>query len=329
MKRTGYRAGQKTTTAGLLLLVLLLSLLGGCEKGGSRMALGGGPRGGTFQTVATGLAELINREMPEVRVRVERTGGSVANLTSVDRGKMPMALVFAGDAYLASEGLLHRGQPAAENVRALARLYGAAAQLVVPKDSPIQTPHDLKRRRIAIGSPGSGAALSARRFFRSLGIWEEIIPIYVGYALGMEELSRRSVEAVWFEGGFPSVYLQEVSRKTPIRLIALFDAAVVSGFFQAFPFYAVARVPAGTYHGQEEDVLTFQDAAVWVANAQVDEDFVYRALKLLFSEQGLAKMRSVHPVGSDLDMEKGLMGVKFPLHSGAERFWREMEGRVL
>lgn len=315
--------------AWLVLLFGLSLLIGGCEDGRTRLVLGGGPAGRTFQSIASGLAELINRNLPEVRVKVQPSGGSVANLIDVDQGKMDLALVYAADAYLGKEGVLPIRRPATQNVRALARLFGEAAHLIVPRDSLIQTPRDLKTKRVAIGSSGSGSALSARRFFKSLSIWEEVVPIYVDFALGMEELNRGSVEAVWVLMGYPSPQLQELTYRRHLRFIDLFDAAVVSGFFQSYPFYAVARIPADTYNGQERDVVTFQDAALLVADPQMDENLVYAILKLLFSKEGVARMLSAHPVAWDLDVEKGLMGVKIPLHPGAARFWREREGRVL
>lgn len=313
---------RRTTRWGLLLLLLLAILPAGCRKQQSRLVLGGGPTGGTFQNFAISLERVINQGMSGVHVTAEHTGGSIDNLLQVDRGKIQMALVYAGDAYLARRGEL-RGEPAAVNVRALARLYSAAAQVVVPQGSSVQTPYDLRHKRIAIGNPGSGSAFAAQRFFSSLGIWEEIIPIYVGFDMGLDDLRRKNVDAVWLLVGFPNGSLRKFSSEEPIRFLDLFDTAAASGFFKTYPYYAVVRIPAGTYSGQERDVLTFQDAVLWVANPRVNEDFVCQALKLLFSEKGLAKMRSVDPVASDLIEEKGLTGITIPLHFGAERFWRE------
>lgn len=285
--------------------------------------LGGGPTGGTFQNFAVGLADLFSRDIPRVRVRAEHTGGSIDNLIRVDGGKASMALVYAGDAYLGSRGELRLGEPATKNVRALARLYGAAAQLIVPQRSPVQAPQDLRRLRVAIGNPGSGSALAAQRFFSSLGIWEEIIPVYVGFDMGLDELRLGIVDAVWMLVGLPNLSVRKFAHEVPVRIIDLADAAAAGGFFQTYPYYAMVSIPAGTYRGQERDVSTFQDAALLVANPRVSEDFAYRALNLLFSRKGLDRMRSADPAAGDLKEEKGLTGITIPLHPGAERFWRE------
>lgn len=93
-----------------LLLALVLIIGSGCNKRETSLVMGGGPQGGTFQILATGLAELVNRNLAGVHVRFEPSGGSVANLRNVETGKSSMALVFAGDTYLGKEGKLETGQ---------------------------------------------------------------------------------------------------------------------------------------------------------------------------------------------------------------------------
>lgn len=133
--------------------LFLLLLLGGCQKREQEIRFGGGPSGGTFHRFAVGMAAVLERGLPDTRVTVQRSGGSLANLTDVDQGKLDMALVYAGDAYLGRAGRIERELPPTERVLALARLYGASAHLVVRRDSPYRSPYDLKGKRVAVGSP--------------------------------------------------------------------------------------------------------------------------------------------------------------------------------
>jgi TRAP transporter TAXI family solute receptor len=320
------KKGRRVVTGALLAAVVgvvLLGAMGGCQKPRQALIMGGGPEGGTFQNMANAIASLAGREMPKVSIRVHSSGGSVANLLAVNSGKVALGLVFSGDAYLGRAGRLRPGLPPTTNVRALARLYGASSQLLVHRDSPIHTPFDLRGRRVAVGSFGSGSTASARRYLRQLGLWKQIIPIYVGYAEGVEELKMGEVEAVWFEVGYPNLYLAETSQEIPIRFIDLLPSAVASGFFKRYPFYSPARIPADTYQGQDQDIRTFQDGALLVANAHVDADQVYLLLQGLFSSRGLSALREQLPVAQDIDATKALMGVKIPLHPGAARFWEK------
>lgn len=324
MKKNGMRRA---------LLILCLSLLvpalfSGCRREGEQIVFAGGPSGGTFHVFAMAMAEIMEQGVENVHVSVQRSGGSLANLAAVDRGNVQMALVYAGDAYLGRKGLLDKGRRPTGNVYALARLYGARAQLVVLKNSPVRTPYDLKGKRVDIGSHGSGAALSAERYFRALGIWHQIIPVYVGYSMAMDDLGKGAVSAVWEMVGIPSPSLQAMSRRTPVRLLDLEDAARKKGLFESYPFYTPAIIPKGTYQGMTTDILTFQDSTLWVASPELSEELIYEALKQIFSVEGLAHMRKVHPSAWDLDAAKGLEGVEIPLHPGARRFWQE-KGIVL
>jgi len=307
-----------------VLLGLLLAFWGhGCRNRGLDLKLGGGPRGGTFENIAAGLAQILNEELPKWHVSASPSGGSVANLLDVDRNRLAMGLVFSGDAYLGRQGRLKEGLPATLEVYALTRLYGATAHLVVSGQGTINEVADLRGRRVAIGSAGSGSALAARRYFEKIDMWRNIIPIHIGYAIGIEDMRRGNIDAVWLQVGYPSEFLLEIAPRASLRFLSLFPAETEPAFFSDYPFYTITRIPAGTYQGQEEVILTFQDSALWIANRGLSEEFTYQALQVLFSESTLTWMRTTHPATGDLDRSKGLLGVNIPLHPGAQRFWKE------
>lgn len=304
------------------LLVVLAAATAGCRKQQAVVRLGGGPAGGTYQKVAAGLQEVLQSADPALRVNVERTGGSLANLKEIEEGNLEMAIVYAGDAYLAERGQLEKRLPPTQQVRALTRIYGATAHLAVLDASGIHAAQDLRRRRVAIGNPGSGAALAAERFFRSLGIWDEVIPVYLGYTMAAEDLAQGRVEAVWEMVGYPSESLAALSRRVGIRLLDVQSPSLGGGLFNTYPFYRPMVIPAGTYRTQKSDVPTFQDAALWVAAARVDAELVRAALAKLYTPEGLEAMRRAHPSTGAVDAGLGLFGVDIALHPGAEQFWQ-------
>lgn len=306
----------------VLLLVLCVGALWSCRQR-PLSQFGGGPTGSTLHHFAEGLVGLINQEDLPYRLVLNRSGGSLANLTEVNEGNLDMSLVYAGDASLGSQGKIDSNLPPTAHVRALARLYGAPAQLVVLQRSAIHSPRELKRRRVAIGNPGSGAALAAERYFRTLGLWREIIPVYLGTVMALEDLEKGAVEAVWEQSGVPSAPLQAFARRTNLRLLDLQSDALASGLFAQFPFYTATYIPAGTYRGLNSDVATFQDAALWVANERVSAEFIRKALELVFSDAGQKQLLKADPVAKDLSLELGLYGVHIPLHPGALEFWQQ------
>jgi uncharacterized protein len=145
-----------------LLALSLLLLLVSCDPGPKPLTVAGGPSGGTCQGVAEALAETV-ASLNSQQFKVEATGGSVSNLRSINRRQHDLGLVYAGDAYLGRRGELAGVQAATKNVRAVCRLYGAAAQLLVPANSRGHDPREMQRARIATGNPGSGTAIAAER----------------------------------------------------------------------------------------------------------------------------------------------------------------------
>jgi TRAP transporter TAXI family solute receptor len=313
---------QRTLIAlSIILLVALLWLA--TNRPVEKIHLGGGPEGGTFLVYARGLAELLRSELPQARISVGGSGGSVNNLINIEKGRVAIALAYAGDAFLGYQGQLKNHPVPLKNVQALARIYGSTAQLVVLKESVVKTPEHLVNRRVAIGSPGSGAAHSAERYFRILGIWEEITPLYLGYDQAMEELISHRAQAVWQLVGAPSASIVKTNRKHPLRLLDLAELADQSEFLLEYPFYTRASIPAETYAGQSQPIDSFQDNTLLVAHSGVDPQLVATLLRLLFSPAGMKEMRAAHPTGRELDPNNGLLGVQIPLHPEAAQFWRE------
>lgn len=300
-----------------IIVMILFVFFEACEDKSTQIVLLGGPEGSDYQEFASELSKLLNSKFKDIEISLKTSGGSVENFTKVAQDKMTMALVSAETAYYESQ------KTSNNKAVAIVRLFGVAAQLVVAKDSPIKTPYDLTERRISIGNPGSVSAFFAKRFFKEMNIWERIIPIYVSSEMGLDELQKGSVDAVLLVATFPSESITETNRTFPIRLIDLFDVAVSSGFFKAYPYYSIVQIPPGTYKGQKWPITTLQESTLWVANQELDEDFVYRALKILFSDKGLERMRSMLPAASDLDVKKGLKGIKISMHPAAVRFLRQ------
>ncbi len=321
----GERSGFLLLGVGLAGLIVALAACQRQESPASPLKLGGGPRGGTFEVIAAALAEVLNAGLPSGQITVEKSGGSIDNLTRVESGRLDMGLVFAGDAFLGARGELKTGLPPTKNVQALSRLYGATAQLIVLHSSVIQTVSNLRGRRIAIGGAGAGSALAARRYFKCLGMWNDIIPIHVGYQIAVDDLRAGNLDAVWLQVGVPSEYLLGVAREVHLRFLDLDQPAQSSALFATYPFYNPVTIPSGTYFGQTQTIHSFQDAALWVANSGVSEAATYQALQALFSEASLQRLHRQYPEVRDLTINQGLNGVSIPLHPGAKQFWKDQD----
>lgn len=288
-----------------------------------RMAFGGGPTGGTFQYFSNGIAILLSKNIPDLEVSSEGTGGSAENLKRLNAGDIDYGIVYSGDMWLGARGQLPNDPKEYTKVRPMSYMYGAPAQLVTLKATGITEAKQLAGKKVAVGNAGSGAALSAQRFFETIGIWDKMEPQFLGYSAAASALGDKKIDAFWVLVGYPNASIIEASTTNDIALLDIASAAKAAGFFDKYPFYAMATVPAGTYKGQDKEVKTFSDAALWTTRVGVSADDVYQALKVVFSPEGLDHMVKAHKAAAEMTVEAALEGVSMPLHKGAEKFWIE------
>ncbi len=307
---------------GLLLAALFLAPAGPALAK-ERLAFSGGPEGGTFQYFSNGIATRLSKNMPDVEVSNMASAGSVENLRRVNSGEADFGITYSGDIFLARAGKLPQDPKKYEAAQAMAYLYGAPAHLVVLDGSGIKTVADLAGKKVAVGGAGSGAAASAERFFRSVGLWEKMQPQFIGYSEAVSAMGDKLIDAVWVFAGFPNSSVIQAAASNKIKILDTVAAGQKSGFFDEFPFYTEITIPAGTYSGVDQPVKTFQDSALWITGKHVKAPLIYNSLKDIFSAEGLAYMVKVKSTAKEMSVKGGLEGVVTPIHEGAEKFWKE------
>ncbi|MBU1194202.1 MAG: TAXI family TRAP transporter solute-binding subunit [Proteobacteria bacterium] len=310
---------------GILAVVLILALAvgGSALAAKKRLAFGGGPTGGTFQYFANGIAILLSKNIENLEVSSEGTGGSAENLKRLNSGDVDFGIVYSVDLFLGSKGELPKDAKQYAKVRPMAYLYGAPAQLAVLKSSGITDPMQLEGRKVAVGNAGSGAALSAQRYFEALGIWSKMQPQFLGYSAAASALGDGKIDGFWVLVGYPNASIIEAGTTNDILLLDLDKAGRESGFYDKFSAYSATSIPAGTYKGQNADINTFQDSTLWCAREQLNAETVYQALKVVFSAEGLEHMLKAHKAAGEMSVPNGIKGVPLPLHPGADKFWAE------
>lgn len=287
---------------------------------------GGGPAGGTFQTVANAVQvydPIKDLAKDGVTIKTQSSGGSIANLRNVDKGKVAFGTVYSGHVYLGANGLLKNDTNKYTNVQAVAFLYGAPAQLVVKKGSGIKSTKDLVGKKVGVGNAGSGAFANCELFFTHMGVWDKIERNAMGYNDAAAAFGNNQLDAFWLFTAFPSGAVIMAAQTNDIELVDLGADAEASGFYKKYPYFSKLKVPAGTYKGVDADVPSFQDSALWVANKDVPEDVVYKMLSAIFTDEGLKHMVSQKKTFKAMSVAKGVDGIVTEMHPGAIKFWKE------
>ena len=313
---------------GLIFVLAALMILALAVGAGPAMAksvfvsIGGGPTGGTFNYFANGISLYVPKIYSDIKMSAEGSGGSVENVRRVNNGDFDFGISYAVDLGLGAIGKLPKDENNYDKVRCLGYLYGAPAQLVVRKDSSFMSAKDLEGKKVAVGNAGSGAATSAERFFRHLGVWEKFEPQFLGYSAAASAFKDGKIDAFWVLVGYPNASVIEAATQTPIRLIDVGKDAEASGFYDAYA-YAPTAIPAKTYPGQDADCQSFQDSTFLTSRADVDEDVVYKVMKSVWSKEGLEAMRQAHKAAKHMSLENNFKNASRPLHKGAAKFWTE------
>ena len=108
-----------------------------------RLAIAAGQRSGQAFQIATALQEVTHRHYPDIALEVYETRGSLHNAGLIDQGAAQLATVQADQAL-------------GRKARLVAELYPDTFQIVVRRDSGIETISDLVGKRIALPPKGSG-----------------------------------------------------------------------------------------------------------------------------------------------------------------------------
>nr|WP_321259576.1 TAXI family TRAP transporter solute-binding subunit [uncultured Pseudodesulfovibrio sp.] len=307
-----------------LAVVLGMSFSAHAKK---RYVFGGGPAGGTFQVVANGIQVFEPVKNSEnFSIKAQSSGGSVENLRTTNAGRVAFSTVYAGHVFLGRNGQMKNDPRKYEKVMAVGYLYGAPAQLVVRKGSGIKSTKDLEGKKVGVGNAGSGAFANCELFFTHMGVWDKIERNAMGYNDAAQAFGNEQLDAFWLFTAFPSGAVIMAAQTNDIELIDLAADANSTGYFEKYPYFGKLSVPAGTYRGVDQDVPSFFDSALLVANADVPEEVVYEMMSAVWSDAGLKHMLEQKKTFKDMSVANGIKGIDpnvIPLHPGAIKFWKE------
>ncbi len=270
--------------------------------------IGGGPTGGTFNTFSNGMAVYVPKVNPNIQASSVGSGGSVENVKRVSNGESDFGLCYAVDSSLGFSGKLPQDTVAYNNLRSMGYLYGAPAQLIVEADSDIKTAYDLKGKRVAVGNAGSGAAASAERFFRHIGVWDNFKPQFMGYSAAASAFKDGKIDAFWVLVGYPNSSVIEASVQVKIRLIDVGVDAEKSGFYSAYA-YSPTVIPAGTYGKGMPECKSFQDSTILSTHKDQPEELVYAVMKTLWSKEGMESMVMAKKTFKEMTLENNSLGL--------------------
>lgn len=317
----------KFTRFGLAALAVSALIITGCGGGGGDKAqkqyldIGTGGTAGTYYPLGGAIAEALNKNIPNMNCSVQSTGASVANINMLKDGSIQLAFVQNDITYYAAKGLEMFKDKKVDGLRGIATLYPETIQMVTLEKTGIKTINDLKGKRVAVGSPGSGTEANARQILGAYGItYDDIDEQYLSFGEAAGALKDGNVDAAFVTAGFPTAAIQDIAVTNPIVLIGVDDEHATS-IIDQYPYYTKTVIPAGTYEGVDEDVPAVSVMAMLVATDKMDDKLGYDITKTIFTN--LDKMAAAHSVGKLITKEGAMDGMPIQMNAGAEKFFKE------
>jgi len=311
---------------------VLFRLVGGIMLIGAAMAvqsaqptkvvLGTATKGGGFQLYGDQLAAAVNAVDPTLHVETQATRGSAENLPLLEKGALDIGLVEGNAARVAFDGI---GRPRT-SLHIITAMYPGPGMFVVRRDSPYRSISDLKGKRVAFGTRGSGLTILAHDVLDGLGLApdRDFQAVYLDKAGdGPKLVLEGKVAALWGGGiGWPG-FTKVANADAGARFIAP-AAEEIRRIQSTHPFLRTMTVPAGTYRGQDGAITSVGLWSFVLARADLPDDAAYRLARALHRAEPalggrLAQARYTTAANTAVEAPRPEL-----IHPGVARYLREI-----
>jgi len=261
--------------------------------------------------------------IPGVIASALATNGSASNAQALCNRTLDVGLVLSDIALWVDTGAAPFQSRTATPLATIGALYPAQMQLVVRADSRIASPKDLKGKRVSLGIKGSGTLLHARQLLAAWSLSEaDLKPSYMGPAEAADTMLAGSLDAFFLVDAAPVPSVVELAKVLPIALVPL-RGDPIDRLRRANTLLGPARIPAGTYSGQTEDVATLDIRLMLVVAADMPDDLAYAIAEVMWNPATLDRLSQSLPQGVAISPDQAMIGLGLPLHAGAVRYFQD------
>jgi len=286
-----------------------------------------GPIGGGFYVVAGGIAEAIERNIPNSKVTV-MTGGSVGNTSRVNEGTADIGITMDGVFLSAVEGIDPYEEKHA-NLQGLIFFGGIPmAWCLVNEDLPINSIDELKEKSFPIelgtSTPLSSPELATRRVLEDYGITYDDIrswggKVTFGSYADVTNLIKDGHLHAWMGPLFGTPAIEELVLTYKVKLLPVKEEVI-----DALKRYGYSKmiIEKGTYYFVNENTPFLAEKMILVVRKDLSDDIVYEITKIICENpeaiRGAGGLYALYNPTQSYDIVGG------PIHPGAEKYFKEV-----
>jgi uncharacterized protein len=317
-------ARTRSLVAAVLVTLLVTTL--GCAgdpqaAAPQELKLATGWKSTAWNLIGQALADEYRKHIPGLVVSAEPIADLYQKVDALQQGTLDLAFVDSETAYRAYKTGTPGDPTPHTKLRAIAVLFPTVVQIVVRADADIDTPRELRGKRVEVGVKGGYADQATQLILESYGLGDAVSILHTSEVEPETELRQRQVDAVvyWTPLHHPSI--TRVLNTLPATLIGLEHEQI--GFLQSRNHFLKSTViPAGSYANQPHDVLTVGEDVLLLCRQDLDDGLVQRMTQALFD--AAPTLRTVNAAADGIDVLRGPTA-SIPLHLGAARYYRERE----
>ena len=288
------------------------------KDGGTRLTFTTGGETGTYYAFGNVIGNKVG-DLTSTSITTVASGGSAANIQSMDRGDAQLGFVqsdvmvyaYNGERTFAENG-------AVTGFSTVANLYMEQVQIVT-LDPEIKTVADLEGKRVSVGAAGSGVYFNAVDVLGIYGldIEADITPTYQDFSNSAEALKDGQIDAAFIVAGAPTTAITDLAAGRDVYLVSL-DQEHIDALIESSPYYSANTISQDVY-GTAEDCSTVAVGAVVIARDDVSEADVYNFLYGTFED--IPNLS--HGKAAELDLDFAASVTSIGYHPGAVAYFAD------
>ncbi len=304
----------KATAAGLALAALALS----AAAAETRVTYKSAKVGSSYYQMGVELAEAIKAGAGgEISVTIEESQGSVQNVMEVRaRGAdyvftTPPALV--GLAQQGKGAFDGKGDPKFDEIRALFPIPSLTMHFVMSAASGAHDLAGLEGKSILLGK-GSFGATEGEKYLELFGLKDKVKIADAELSNAVAALKNGQIDGFVTAGSWPAPNVIEAAASMPVTVLSMSEDEVAATKRERM------TIPAGTYAGQEADIVTTSLPVVAYTTTAMDDETAYVLTKTFWESKAKLSEFAAWWKGVNFEM-LGAIGGK--IHPGAIRYYKE------
>jgi len=253
----------------------------------------------------------------EIIVTVEEGQGSVQNVMEVRaRGgdyvftTPPVLVSLAQGGKAMFEG---KGDPAFDEIRALFPLPSLTMHFVMSEASGVTSFDQMAGKTILLGK-GSFGAREGAKYLDLFGLEGKVTIADAELSNAVAALKNGQIDGFVTAGSWPAPNVVEAAASTGVTVLSLNDDQV------AQTKRTRLVIPAGTYAGQDADIVTTSLPVVAYATTKMDDETAYQLTKTFWENKALMAKGAAWWGGVDDGLLANITG---KVHPGAIRYYQE------